>query len=165
MQGSDWCATPLALLTSGQAARFTYRTAFALVRGKSGRTSLQQLLSDKGKGRASCTPPAVDAFIVLSLGKATVWTGPNANSSSSVASRAAASQLAEGQAELDVRAVHQYYSRLGVRTVRLKLYTTQEMHEAARRIDAAVAASGAAAVAATAAHWWHAATSIPQGNR
>ena len=71
VRDSTWCASPLAILTSGQQSRFTYKTAFNLVRAKNGRTSLQQLLADR---TYHCVPQKVDAFIVLSLGRSSTWT-------------------------------------------------------------------------------------------
>ena len=55
----------------GQQSRFTYKTAFNLVRAKNGRTSLQQLLADR---TYHCVPQKVGAFIVLSLGRSSTWT-------------------------------------------------------------------------------------------
>ena len=111
----DWCSSPLALLTSGQAARFTYRVAFALVKGKAGRTPLQQLLVDKK--HPSCTP-VVDAFIVLSLGKAAIWTGPNVSATS----------RNDAPPPLDAQDVRREYKRLGVRAVKIELLSAQAMH-------------------------------------
>ena len=79
---SSWCDAPLAILTSGQAARFTYKAQFAFVRGRSGRSSLQQLLVDRSH-HPPCVPIAVDAFVVLSEGRASVWAHEGAFSGTS----------------------------------------------------------------------------------
>lgn len=154
---SAWCSSPLALLTSGQVPRFAYKTAFSLIRVRDSnaeRSSLQQLLLDKSKGRQPCLPNAVDAFIVLSQGKATIWTGPNSTSSNT---------LVDPSSRLDVEDVRRVYKALGVRRLRLRLLTMAEMQAASRRIESAVAARGAAAIASTPAQWLRAAaTNIPR---
>ena len=57
-------------------------------------SKLQRLLADKSRGHhASCTPAIVDAFVVLSLGHAAVWTHDGAFSEYSTAAGSAAAAL------------------------------------------------------------------------
>ena len=173
----SWCAQSLAILTSGQQSRYTPLHAYSFVRGRNGRSSLQQLLADR---HSHCVPARVDAFIALSVGRATSWTHNGAfsayASSSSSSSSSSASRTAKGHenepsegtsggaySSSFVSEVESLYCSLGVRRVRITLYTAHEMANATRRVERDVASSGARAVASDPQRWWHAAaSSIPR---
>lgn len=169
-----WCSAPLAILTSGQDRRFTYATAFDLIRAKNGRSALQQLLSDR---TSSCLPRTIDAFIVLSLGQLSTWTHDGAFSDYSASAQpvtpaAPATQRNEQKAEYRGKASHyplsaadveRVYSRQGVRRVRLTLLSASDMANVSRRVEHDVASRGARAIASSPSRWWHAArTLIPR---
>lgn len=166
---SSWCDAPLAILTSGQAARFTYKAQFAFVRGRSGRSSLQQLLVDRSH-HPPCVPTLVDAFIVLSDGaRASVWTNDGAFSSTTLANGVEeaggdsdeSARHAEGR--LDLKKVSAFYSSLGVRNVRISLIGAALLANMTAALERDVAAIGAQAVSSTPNRWWTAAqSSIPR---
>ena len=173
MPEQSWCAQSLAILTSGQQSRYTPLHAFSFVRGRSGRSSLQQLLADRHR---HCVPERVDAFIALSVGRATSWTHSGAfsayaSSSSSSSSGAGSATNHDGESSEAGGAysssftseVESLYTSLGVRRVRITLYSAHEMANATRRVERDVASRGARAVASEPQRWWHAAaSSIPR---
>lgn len=173
---APWCSLPLAILTSGQQDRFTYETAFAFVRAKSGRTSLQTLLTDRTN---HCAPSRVDAFIVLSVGNASTWTRDGAftgytsshedraSSRSSSSSSTTPYHAAGGQQMIsfDTAKVEEFYRRQGAGRVRLILVSAAQLSNATRRIESEVARRGARAIASSSRQWWGTAqTSIPRWN-
>ena len=174
---TPWCSAPLAILTSGQQDRFTYETAFAFVRAKSGRTSLQTLLADRTN---HCAPPRVDSFIVLSLGRSSTWTldgafaeytssrreGTPATSSSTIpVEHPGSRQLSQPlpPSAFDPARVEAFYRRQGVARTKLILLSDAQMANATHRIELEVARRGARAVASSARVWWRTAQStIPR---
>lgn len=155
---SCWCARPLAILQSGQAARFTLDSAFTHVRGRGGRTPLQQLILDR-TAHPYCVP-VVDAFVVLSGSRQpAVWAGAWNVNGSGIMHRAMASF---NSTKRELLASRSLYSELGVRSVHLEVIPREDLVRTMRDLEPRVAALGAAAVATTPLQWWRAAqTTIP----
>ena len=166
---SCWCSLPLALLISGQASRFTFRSAFSQARSRAGRSPLQLLVADRagGNSRSSGCMPRVDAFITLSLGGEKRWADDWSSSHDArhggAHSSARLSDDEEEQRSLLQRVVPGFFTSLGVTRVVLELLERSKVDARTRRVEVAVAAAGAAAIATTPLAWWRAAQqSIPR---